>query len=626
MKTILVFIILLYLPTMTDSAVNTRSIKTGDHLSSAEPTSQNQRDGKVAMKDHAVLQGEKATDAGGASPTEHLAPLILMVLAFLISFVAGCLWWSRMGDLATLLMSSMITMAVMSTVFSFASGLLLANAGSYLSHTGQTGESDDLNFVQRLTHSHHWPEILFCVLSVVILIVVFILLNRIRVNKYPKGSYLTNSLIFVTSAFQLVVIIILLNIFPKNNWRLCDDTCVMLGSQAGIAFDMPCSDNVAFMALHHASQIIPKNYIERFVKSEVFPHYLDYASAIAMHDPIYPGYRKTGLSIRSEPITFSLDEDKRNLIDTCTLLTYCYQFTKHELLTSNIDFKQMVNAGLKKVATWTRNGGTFDKHDAMTGTVQKNVNNISHEKHFVAKTDKITYITYRFEFAYKNQDTLTAQPRDTVTVTFALQDYHKILPDFPAPVYVQGDMLDVMDVLFIPAKGSAGNTEINEAFLNDFRKNCRLIIKDALFKEPSIRFWRKQFNFWINYHPGQAMNASCDDCCHVPPENLDEASDTIYVSDDIEFRALLHKEGQWDFTDHCSAMFSAEMDLVADYNENSSFLHEFGHAAFGLSDEYSGGNNVEAREHLPNVWETRSRARIVAELRHKKKDDAIKLR
>jgi hypothetical protein len=546
--------------------------------------------GQRPAGDHAVIIGQRPTGDAGSGAIEHLAPLILMVIAFLITIISGAVIWERKfgkTPWATVVLASIAVIVVL---------LLLAGVNAYIADQHHGG-------VSALTHSHHWPEIVLSFIAVVALVLSFPNWNGWK-------------LVFTAAAglCEAIVIVILLNICPNYAYKLCDGECVMLGSQAGTTFDLPCGDNVAFMALHYPTNITPRAYYERFTSEEQLPHFFDYSTAFPMHDPLYPRVISRDRNLQSEDIKFSLEERLVNPVATCSLFVEPRSFTKAELQRNNVSFPGITDPN-KLVAVWQRQGDVLKK--IFPGTPVE-VENIGHQMSVAATQNKVTYVSYKFAFTYTNPPGEVATPAEDVEVSFVLQDYYLSFPDHPVPVYVQGDMRDLMDLIFIPAQSDAINDPLPAEFFPDFRNSCRSIIKDAIFQEPSIRYWRKHFNFWINPAAGRALDARCGDCSHIQPENMD------IIPNQIEFRVLLHRDIQWDFTDK-NKLFSAEMNLINDHSEKSSFLHELGHAAFGLSDEYPGGYNYQAVEHLPNTWDKRKDAGANAVLRHKKQTDVVRL-
>lgn len=538
--------------------------------------------------DHPVVMGERAGDVG-SGPVEHLAPIIFMVMAFLITVIVGIILWRN---------KTWVIPAILSSVFALVTFLLLANVNFYISD-----QHPDLNLTR---HSHHWPEM---VLSLIACALMFVLL-------FFFSSAVRYFLVFIAGAAELVVIVILLQIFPHHQfYKICNGDCLMRGSQAGVAFDLPCADNVAFMALHHTTGITPDDFRSTYVESGSLPLFVEYSSAIAMHDPLYPALSTTGGSVRSEDITFSLEERTLNPVATCSLYVYIRRHTQAEIEDPSFTFSYLPENASTLAGVWSRTGTVLTRTFPSTSTVDF----IAHTDSYPSEANKVTFVSYKFKITYSNPSGVVPTAPEDAEVTFVLQDYYSIYPHRPVPVYSQGDLHDVMDVLFIPAQNDADMDPLEEAFFTDFRASCRDIIKDAVFQEPAIRYWRKHFNFWINPDPGRASDGSCGDCCHVQPENID------LIPAGIEFRALLHEDVQLDFTDHCNTLFSAEMHLANDNGEKSSFLHELGHAAFGLCDEYPGGFNYQAVEHLPNNWESRHAAKDAAPMRHKQPSDVVKL-
>lgn len=547
--------------------------------------------GQRPTGDHAVVIGQRPTGDAGAGATEHLAPLIFMIIAFLITIISGVVIWERnfaKTPWATVVLASVSVVAAL---------LLLIGINSYIADQHHGG-------IVSVLHGHHLLEIVLSLAALLTLLLSF--------ANWGQGKL---ALTAVAGLSEAVVIVILLNVFPDYVYKMCNGQCVMRGSQAGVDFDLPCGDNIAFMALHYPTDIDPQTYKDSFATNEQLPHFFDYSTAFAMHDPLYPSVIKTGANFRSEDITFSLEERLLNPVATCSLFVEPRPRTKAELEMANVPFPPIQETQQTLAAIWERSGGTLTKLFPGTPTP---VDKIDHTMFVPGTNDKVTYVVYKFKFTYTNPAGQVVTPPDDAEVAFVLQDYYSSFPDHPVPVYVQGDMRDMMDLLFIPAQSDAVNDPLPAEFFPEFRTSCRSIIKDAIFQEPSIRFWRKHFNFWINPSAGRALDARCGDCTHVPPDNLD------LIPNDIEFRALLHRDVQWDFTDK-NMLFSAEMNLVNEHDEKSSFLHELGHAAFGLSDEYPGGYNYQAVEHLPNNWDTRGAAKKDAQLRHKNESDVVRL-
>jgi hypothetical protein len=385
-------------------------------------------------------------------------------------------------------------------------------------------------------------------------------------------------------------------------YKLCNDQCVMYGSGAGDTFDAPCSDNVSFMMAHKVTGDTPAQYEAEYLtppSPSILPMFHSTNTSVAMHTPIFPDVTAVGGNERSESITFDLSNSK--VVKSAHLYIRIKESTEARLRPQDLPFISSAPALL--YASWIATGpGIFERTSPRETTAPTpNLTTISYTTTFSnLDPNKFTYITYKFEIEY------TDLTREDLEITFALQDYHRYLPTVPAPVYAQGSSEQLVDILFIPARDHGG-VSLGAPEVAAFRKSIPAIIRDVAFYDPTLRFFKKQFNFWINKEEAIAIDYNiCQDCCHtLPPDIVD-----------FELKALLHRADQRDFTDNCSGAFSAELNP-----ERTAFLHELGHAAFWLMDEYPGTNGQESR-HYPNNWNTRMGAQDDATFRHKTRADA----
>ena len=131
---------------------------------------------------------------------------------------------------------------------------------------------------------------------------------------------------------------------------------------------------------------------------------------------------------------------------------------------------------------------------------------------------------------------------------------------------------------------------------DDYNDDLGDLIDDATDKVIDV-FGRQElidvnldkFNFWVYKKEGEA------DGCGTP--HSDVASDMPWRDDD----AVLHVGNFQDCTNSGLSRFSAEG------SDTKAFLHESGHAVFGLGDEYDGPTNysiVQSPE--PNIFDTDS--------------------
>ncbi|UCF70182.1 MAG: hypothetical protein JSW49_08260 [candidate division WOR-3 bacterium] len=174
----------------------------------------------------------------------------------------------------------------------------------------------------------------------------------------------------------------------------------------------------------------------------------------------------------------------------------------------------------------------------------------------------------------------------------------------PAPVYVQGDINHVFDVVFIP------DTDITDMAV--FRSHCRSMILDAIFAENTIdHWWNRQFNFFINPDRGTATDANriSQDGLHQKPANWANLSFA-------EVKVIMHQNDLRDYA--YGKLFSTEQQ------NRGTMMHEAGHAMFHLADEYPGGSHWQEAI-LPNNWATLQAAQADAPSRHKTAADAVEI-
>ncbi len=184
------------------------------------------------------------------------------------------------------------------------------------------------------------------------------------------------------------------------------------------------------------------------------------------------------------------------------------------------------------------------------------------------------------------------------TVSYAIRPYP--VANQPAPVFAQGDVDDVFDIILIP------DTDITD--MDDFRDNCHNMIRNTIHREPSMNLLNHQFNFYINPLTGTATDYDriSVDGHHLLPANTVEMSFA-------EVRVLMHQNNLRDYS--WNGIYSTEMDRP------QTFIHEGGHGMFGLADEYSAGAHWQAAD-LPNNWASLAAAQADAPGRNKTAADA----
>jgi hypothetical protein len=263
---------------------------------------------------------------------------------------------------------------------------------------------------------------------------------------------------------------------------------------------------------------------------------------LAMHEPVYP--------LGSEAVTYTLTKVTTGDINSAKLYQTVATINSSGVVTS---------AGSEsEIQSWTNPSGDL----AFTTSAGLGNNKL---------------VTYRFVVT-------TPEQTKSFRVTYATRPYP--VANMPAPIYAQGDPDDVFDLVFIP------DNDITD--MNVFYENCRGSILESFFDEPKLRFWRRQYNFYINPLRGTATDydrRSIDGNHQVPTNN---ANLTF-----AEGRVLFHQDNLRDYAS--GGLFSSEMQ------NRGTILHELGHAWFDLADEYPNGVHWE-EDDFPNTWTTLSGA------------------
>lgn len=194
-------------------------------------------------------------------------------------------------------------------------------------------------------------------------------------------------------------------------------------------------------------------------------------------------------------------------------------------------------------------------------------------------------IKYRFEIALKDNSVVKWE------VTFAGRDYP--LSQQPIPVYIVGAPANTYDIVFIPDTDLGSN-------LDEFRTNCSQNIYAAFFSEPTTKYFRKSFNFYINRQTGHATdyNQIGSMGYHQPPSNIGNLAFA-------EGKVILHKNPLTDYYTSTNGIYSSDLP------NRGTILHESGHGLFDLGDEYAGGNHT-CNGKYANVWTGRLNAEKAA--------------
>ncbi|MBN8787488.1 MAG: hypothetical protein J0I84_10395 [Terrimonas sp.] len=189
-------------------------------------------------------------------------------------------------------------------------------------------------------------------------------------------------------------------------------------------------------------------------------------------------------------------------------------------------------------------------------------------------------VNYRFE-VYGNDKHYTHD------IKFATRPYP--VSNQPAPVYIVGDINNVLNLVFIP------DTDMN---INTFYNAVKVDIDEVFHGEDYIRRFRNSYNFFINPFTGHAHDYDTETRDHEIPSNWDQLSFA-------QGKVILHNRDIRDFAEPDKLLFSAE------HYVKGTLLHESGHNFYRLADEYGGGVHWQESE-LPNNWSSLSACQSAA--------------
>jgi len=156
------------------------------------------------------------------------------------------------------------------------------------------------------------------------------------------------------------------------------------------------------------------------------------------------------------------------------------------------------------------------------------------------------------------------------------------------PYMINGNNDDKIDIVFVPDITYKNN-------LNLFIQHMGKIINNSYMNSIAIRNNINKFNFYYYTENFSQTNwTACNEsfsnfnCKHKIPKSVKKEC-SFYDS-----IAIIHTGKQRDFAS--GIIFSST------YNMSGTFVHESGHAIFGLSDEYCCDSNYYESEPFPNIW------------------------
>jgi len=163
---------------------------------------------------------------------------------------------------------------------------------------------------------------------------------------------------------------------------------------------------------------------------------------------------------------------------------------------------------------------------------------------------------------------------------FAITDTSYGYPTPYIPARVTGSTSSKEDLVFHKATDYAANGSTFSVFLGHVKNK----IFNVLGAQDIVDHNLSNFNFWV-YN----KDATSGGCGTV---HSDASTDMPWRDDD----AVLHFENFQDCTNGGLSHFSAEG------TNTKAFLHESGHAVFGLADEYCGTTSYFQPSVEPNIW------------------------
>ncbi len=154
------------------------------------------------------------------------------------------------------------------------------------------------------------------------------------------------------------------------------------------------------------------------------------------------------------------------------------------------------------------------------------------------------------------------------------------------PIALTGPRASRVDIAFVPAVGSYTSVTSSE-FRADALQSMR-----AYFSRRWLLKNQDKFNFWIAQDFGRANGFGSGSPCVVEPDNWG----STYAF--VESGGILHTNPLRDCARPSARIFTAEP------TDANVMLHETGHAAFGLADEYCCDSSYFVPNPLPNIYDS----------------------
>ena len=158
------------------------------------------------------------------------------------------------------------------------------------------------------------------------------------------------------------------------------------------------------------------------------------------------------------------------------------------------------------------------------------------------------------------------------------------------PLRITGTTADMIDVVFIPADDYEGDWR-------EFVRDSQAFINNGYYRNDAIALNGSKFNFY--YMKAEGSGTGAPECGFTPP--LGSCEDFQDATSFAEAIAVLHKTAFRDW----SATRCDRRVFFATSGNYRVFVHESGHAVFGLKDEYCCDSHYSQQTLLPNIWSSR---------------------
>ena len=166
--------------------------------------------------------------------------------------------------------------------------------------------------------------------------------------------------------------------------------------------------------------------------------------------------------------------------------------------------------------------------------------------------------------------------------------------DHVIPLQINGNPDQKIDVIFVPDTSYGGDMD---AFVEDIWD----VIENGYYQNDAFSDNRGKFNFY--YLDDEADVTAYPACGFTPPlGSCENFQDATTFADSM---AVLHTD---DFRDWSGSKCGRSL-FCSEPTSYRTFVHESGHALFGLKDEYCCDSRYSQNDPNPNIWESRTACR-----------------